>query len=362
MKKITLCGLMSGSSLDGLDIAVVEFNTREDKSIDWNIIHLEVFDFPMHLKSTLKNSTGLPIQALLAVETEFSQWCAKTINELPPKIFKRIDAIAIHGHTTTHQPSMGFSNQLVNGWQLAAKSGKKVITDFRNNDIAHGGQGGPLAPVCEKHLFPEHKLFLNLGGIANISLHTDDSIIGYDICPFNQVFNYFANKMGQPYDNNGEIASSGEVDEVLANIIKDNPYFLRSYPKSIDNAWVAGNILSEFISSSISVPDKLRTAVSVFAELIAKEIILLNKISGKKLSTYVTGGGAWNSFAIDSINAILAEAEVPPVTIPQPDIVNGKEAILMALMGYLKLQRIPNSFSSVTGADRDTINGIIYES
>lgn len=362
MYKSTLCGLMSGSSLDGLDLAVVEFNRNQENNIEWDILYLDVFDFPDQLKENLKKSGRLPIADFLAVEAEFSRWCGNTVKNLPKDIYNQVDAVSIHGHTTTHLPSSGFSNQLTNGWQLAAISGKKVISDFRNNDIAHGGQGAPLAPVCEKYLFPEHRIFLNLGGIANISLHTNDNIIGYDICPFNQVLNYLANSAGLPYDDKGKLAETGEIDVDLASAIRRSPFFSLPYPKSLDNSWISGNILPLIDACNIHIADKMRTVVHVFTELIAKEIIHLNKLSGDNVSTFVTGGGTWNTFAISNINARLADAAVPGITIPQREIVNGKEAILMALLGYLKLQGIPNSFSSVTGAEKDTINGTIYES
>ena len=225
--KTTVLGLMSGSSLDGLDACLTHFE-KTGGTWTYRILESATFPLPVELMHALRNSPALDSLALLKLDVAFGKWIAKTISHLAP----RADLISLHGHTVFHSPSDNVSLQIGSGEVVHLLTGKPVVAQFRNTDVLLGGQGAPLVPMGEKMLFPGFDSFLNLGGICNVSFTLSDNWIAGDIGPFNQVFNYYSALLGQPMDVNGELAKSGKMIPELLQEWNEIPYFKQPFPKS----------------------------------------------------------------------------------------------------------------------------------
>ncbi len=347
---------MSGSSLDGLDIAICQFNKTSEK-LNWELIKYHTFPFSNELKGRLKNIREASIDEILTVDNMIAKFTASCVAEIGQNVLTPIDYISSHGHTVLHHPQEGYSLQVGNGGTIAAISGIPTICDFRMNDIALGGQGAPIAPIAEKYLFAEHRFFLNLGGIANISIHEGDKILAYDVCPCNQVLNRLANELGLVYDPEGYNARMGKVNDRLLSQWNNMKYFKIQGPKSLDNNWIKKRFYKKIEDLEISVRDALRTSTEFMAQTIA-EHIRVNRLAGAKNSIFITGGGAHNDFLMQLIDEYTS-VDVA-IHKPKKEIVDMKEAILMCLMGFLRAQKVANNIPSVTGASKETIGGALY--
>ncbi len=354
-----ILGLMSGSSLDGVDLAMVEFNSGDDDVIEWKLLatHEEGFDGPW--KKRLESATRLTSLDLSRLDAElgvlFGEMCARFIESsgIHP------DYIASHGHTVFHAPEQAFTVQIGSPSHIAASANVTVISDFRSNDMAHGGQGAPIAPIVEKYLFAGYGFYLNLGGIANLSVHNGEEINAWDICPCNQLLNYLAAQKGLAYDNKGALAQQGKISlslmEELTSII---PLPLTD-PYSLDNSFVTNAFIPILQRSTLSVEDQMRTVVNYNCESIAIQIKSILQKEAITPTLLLTGGGAHNTFLGDELRNKLEQMHVS-VLVPEGDIIDFKEGVLMALCGLLRVIETPNALASVTGADVDTINGGIY--
>jgi anhydro-N-acetylmuramic acid kinase len=249
--------------------------------------------------------------------------------------------------------------QLGDGAALAAVTGLPVVSDLRALDVAFGGQGAPIVPVGEKLLFPQHKLFLNIGGIANVSIATPERYIAFDVCAANRVLNMLANKSGQEYDKGGALAASGNIHQPLLDSLNALPYYGQRYPKSLANSFGTDQVFPMIIESGLSVPDSLRTYVEHIAQQIAASISSVWPASTEEQPLLVTGGGAFNDFLIERLNKALAPMQIRAV-VPDASVVNYKEALVMALIGVLRWRQEYNVLSSVTGAQRDSIGGAVW--
>ncbi len=359
MVNYNILGLMSGSSLDGVDLAMVEFNSSDDEVIEWKLLatHEVAFDGPW--KKRLETATRLSSRELSRLDAElgvlFGEMCARFIEDLGIAP----DYIASHGHTVFHAPDQGFTIQIGSPSHIAARSGITVIADFRSNDMAHGGQGAPLAPIIEKYLLTGYGYYLNLGGIANLSVHAEEDIQAWDICPCNQLLNYLASQKGLTYDHNGSLARQGNISSDLMVKLTDIITLPLNEPFSLDNSFIADRFFPELKKSNLSIEDQLRTAVNYISESIAVQIMNVSRHNDYTPTLLATGGGAHNQFLCDEIRNKLEEINVS-VLIPDTDIIDFKEAAMIALCGLLRIIETPNALSSVTGADTDTINGGIY--
>lgn len=353
--RLRLCGAMSGSSMDGLDMAICSFEQLENGSISWELEDFQHAHFSANLIAQLKSITEVPIHDYCRTEQSYTNFCSEHIGHFIKR--QSVDAIAIHGHTVFHSPSVGRSVQLGNSQLLAQSLNHKVIAEFRDKDISLGGQGAPLAPVVEHYLFDSHKCFLNLGGIANISFHQENSITAFDVTACNQPLNFLSQKyFGQQFDKDGKIAQSGNFSQDLFDGLGNIEFLKLPPPKSISNRWVRKDFIQFVESFAIPPNDKLHTIVKHISRKV-RDCCLQFSGSGE---IFITGGGAKNSFLMKSLNEDLKSTKTS-VTIPDVNIVDYKEAILMALLGYLRIKEIPNSFASVTGAMRDNCNGTIYQ-
>lgn len=361
-------GLMSGSSLDGLDIAYCSFTLSENENglpdISWQLKKAATIPFSDMWVSRLAN---LPTQNALAfskTHTYFGHYMAELVNDFLQKNQIEPDFIASHGHTIFHYPENLMTMQIGDGAALAAKTGYPVICDFRTHDIALNGEGTPIAPAADRYLFKDYDFLLNIGGIANITLNNPKGPTAFDIGPANQVLNMLAQQAGQAFDKDGLLAAAGTLDPSLLDLLNQNEYFNTAPPKSLDNQWIQTEVFPIYQNHSASINNQLHTACHQLAEQTAKAIdflILKKDLNKADYKLLATGGGALNQFLIKCIRALVNKQYSIEIEVPQLDIVLYKEAILMGLMGVLRVENIPNCFKSVTGAQIDTIGGAIYQ-
>ncbi len=345
-------GLMSGTSLDGLDVVEVIFNYSIENQWSFRILNAKTFSYEKTLNQHLSNSKKLSGQDLMLLSNQLGSFFGKSINNFIKEkniIKSEIDFIASHGHTVFHQPAKNFTLQIGNGAEIAAKTSINVICDFRSTDVALGGQGAPLVPVGDKLLFSDYDVCLNLGGIANLSFLQQQSI-AYDVAPCNIVFNYLANKLGAEYDENGNFARQGNIDQELLNKLNALAFYTQAIPKSLGIEWIESYIFPLLEKSSLSIHDQLCT----FVEHIAHQ---LNITFPKESKTVLaTGGGAWNKFLIERMEQISNKN----IIVPDEKIVNYKEALIFAFLGVLRMRNEVNCLKSVTGASKDNIGGALY--
>jgi len=345
---------MSGSSLDGIDLAHVTFIENE-QGWQFDLRHTACIVYDDEMRDRLKIATSLSGIKLWQLHSDLGHYFGKKITAFIAKYkIEKVDFVASHGHTVFHYPDLKFTTQIGEGAALAASSKQKVICDFRTSDIAHGGQGAPIVPIGERALFPAYKLFVNIGGIANIAAHTGDKIVAFDCCVANQVLNYFAQQKGMEYDESGKIAASGNLNQGLLQQLNSLPYHHQSPPKSLDNGYAKETAIPLIQTFDLSTEDKLATCNEFIATQISLALNTATKITSKVM---ITGGGAFNDDLIKRIRAKTSH----PIFIPDENIIKYKEALIIAFMGVLRMQGKVNVLSDVTGATKNTINGAIYE-
>jgi anhydro-N-acetylmuramic acid kinase len=344
-------GVMSGTSLDGIDLAHIHFTVLEGKW-SYKILESETISYSSEWLNKLKVAVSFSEEKLIELNEDYTELLGKTINSFINKFaIENIDAVCSHGHTVLHQPQNGFTLQIGNLPKIAQIVGEKVVCDFRIQDVKLGGQGAPLVPIGDRILFSEYDYCLNLGGFSNISFEDAAKRIAFDISPVNTVLNFYANTLGLDYDDKGKIARSGKLNSDLLRELNTLEYYKKSLPKSLGFEFVKETVLPLIEEYSISIEDKLHT----FTEHIAIQTALaLPKKSGKLL---ITGGGAYNDFLIERMQFHLPKLEI---IIPDNKTLEFKEALIFALLGVLKLRNEINVLSSVTGAKMDHSSGVIY--
>jgi anhydro-N-acetylmuramic acid kinase len=353
-------GLMSGSSLDGLDIVFTELTESRGK---WNfeIIASDCYPYSQEWITRLKEATTLDALDYQLLHSEFGHYLGQKVNEFidTNHLHYQVALIASHGHTTFHLPRKRMTAQLGDGAAIAAETGLPVISDLRALDVAFGGQGAPIVPMGEKLLWPGNKIFLNIGGIANISLNMDGTLIAFDVCPANRVLNMLANDEGQEYDRNGELALKGNVDVQLLLKLNDLDYYRKPYPKSLANSFGTDVVYPMLMAVNLSTNDRLSTYVHHIVQQIKMAILNSAGDEMKHSRILVTGGGAFNDFLITKLTEELSTIGVE-VELPGENIIKYKEALVMALLGVLRWRQEYTVLSSVTGAKRDSIGGAVW--
>ena len=363
MEKYKAIGLMSGSSLDGLDIAYCEFSV-ENSRWDFNILHTDVVVYPDEWIQEIKS---LPVSSALSLwqsHTSLGHYFAGQVNAFIARhnLQGSVDLVASHGHTIFHFPEKKMTTQIGDGAAISAVTDLPVVCDFRSGDIADGGQGTPIVPIGDRLLFAGYRFCLNIGGIANVSCKTDNTngIVAFDICAANQVLNSLANRLGSEYDAGGGFAKQGKVHQPLLQKLNELDFYKLDYPKSLDNGYSRELILPMIESFDISGHDKLCTYTEHIATQVAehiKAIAAKEKMNfGATEKLLATGGGAFNSFLIERIRQ-LAKIEV---VVPAEELVKFKEALVIALMGVLRMRNEVNVLKSVTGAKKDSVAGAVY--
>lgn len=347
-------GLMSGSSLDGLDIAYCSFG--DDGK--WNFIKGVMCLFDAEIRYGLTHVRSLDLYEYKVLEQKFSTFCAKQVKSFIQSNNIQVDYIGSHGHTVMHHPDEGFSLQMGCGATMSALLELPVLCDFRQGDVSLGGQGAPLASLVDFYLFDQDEAQLNLGGIANVTVHIGGKTLAFDICPCNQILNLLAQSVGMDMDREGQLAKSGKINDELLSVLCSLDYFYQSTPKSLDNHWVKTIFWDRVAACDIPVEDKLAT----MTELVALQICnALKKYTTKATqSILVTGGGTHNSFLLQSIEKKMSTINFK-ISKPSNDIIDYKEAILMAYMAYWRMNNKNNILATATGASRDSQGGAIYQ-
>jgi len=349
---------MSGTSLDGLDIAYCYFEPNASAS-GWRfeIIAADTFAYDEVWVRRMQTITEVSGESLVQTHQELGSWMGQAVRRFMRKHHVDPEYVASHGHTVFHQPEHGFTFQIGNNFALHTACGKPVISNFRDMDLALGGQGAPLVPVGDRLLFGKYDFCLNLGGIANLSTEVDGRRIAYDICPANMVLNHFARQFGQPYDAGGALAAEGQVDEYLLERLNRLAYYHTPYPKSLGYEWVLQHVIEPLENESIRTEDKLATLTHHVAQQIAQNIRHLHPGTAEA-SVLTTGGGAFNDYLIECLKE-YSDGRFK-VILPNELIIGYKEALVFAFLGVLRIRNEINCLSSVTGASRDHSAGVIY--
>lgn len=343
-------GVMSGTSLDGIDLAYVNF--KFDGRWSFNIKLAETVPYTAEWKAKLQGLTALSLEELKRLDEDYTTYLSDIIRQFIKKNHITIlDAICSHGHTALHQPQNGMTYQIGNLPKISNLLQQKVACDFRMQDVELGGQGAPLVPIGDKLLFPKNDFCLNLGGFANVSTEFNGQRIAYDICPANIVLNYYTNQTGLAYDDRGAIASSGKIHKKLLEELNNLEFYNESYPKSLGLEWVNTEIFPLINSLPLSIKDILRTFTEHIAFQLSREINMKNEAS-----VLVTGGGAYNDYLIERLKSKTKNT----ILIPEKSIIEFKEALIFALLGVLRLRNEVNCLSSVTGASKNHSSGKVY--
>jgi anhydro-N-acetylmuramic acid kinase len=344
-------GVMSGTSLDGIDLAHIQFKI-EDKKWSFEIIESETIGYSLDWINSLKVAVNFSINELDDLNQKYTQLLAEIISDFIKKYnIENIDAVCSHGHTILHQPQKGFTLQIGNLPEISSLIHQTVVCDFRVQDVQLGGQGAPLVPIGDRILFPEYDYCMNLGGFSNVSFEENGKRIAFDISPVNTVLNFYANQLGMDYDDKGSISRTGICNENLLNELNNLDFYQQKHPKSLGYEFVKETVLPIIESYKITVTDKLRT----FSEHVALQIA--SALPTKEGNLLMTGGGAYNDYLIERIQFYLPKMEI---IIPEKKILEFKEALIFALLGVLKLRGEINVLSSVTGAKIDHSTGNIY--
>lgn len=365
MKKSTyqIIGLMSGSSLDGIDLAHCSFESH-GKNLHWKLNAASTLPFSKEWTNKLLELTQSNSKTLLAAHAAFGRYLGEQVNHFLQEQQLNCDIVASHGHTIFHYPEEQFTFQLGDGAAIAATTGIPTIDRFRAMDMAFGGQGAPVAPIVDRYLFEGYDYYLNIGGIANISAPIrDHRMVAFDIGGANQILDALAQIDGHSYDDKGKIAASGTPIPMLYDQINALPYFSESYPKSLGNDWVLDQQTSVYLQHTGKTADKLSTACKQLAYQTAKAILQIQNQEKQQKSAYkmlVTGGGAWNTFLIQQIRDACQKVCNLAIHIPSDEIIGFKEAILMALMGYLRMTKQNNCLATATGATQDSVSGSLH--
>lgn len=346
---------MSGSSLDGLDIVFTELTEISGKW-SFEILSADCIPYDDDWKNNLSKAHTFSVPDFLRLHTAYGNFLGEQVNQFitSHELLHKIHFIASHGHTVWHEPSRKTTSQIGDGAAIAAITGLPAITDLRNVDIALGGQGAPIVPVADKFLLKEYDFCLNIGGIANVTVNGDNPV-AFDICPANQLLDFFAKKLGKDYDDNGSIASSGKVDNDILSKINELSFYKTPYPKSLHNGFVLEEVLPYFDAIK-STEDCLHTATVHIAQQISRSILSFGATLPQKM--LVTGGGAFNKFLLKKIDEFTKGAM--ELVVPDENLINYKEALAMALLGALRWREEENIWSSVTGATRNSVGGAIW--
>lgn len=341
-------GLMSGSSLDGVDLALVKFQSENGK-YGFNILQSTTLPYSAEWENLLSEAFHQKPEDLTDLDKAYGEYLGRQVlrfmqdNDFIPNF------VASHGHTIFHKPEEHYTLQIGDGQALANACGLKVINDFRSEDVSKGGQGAPLVPIGDKLLFSEYEACLNIGGIANVSYDQNGQRIAYDICIANQALNYLANQKGLKYDKDGLLARNGAIDEALLAALNSNAFFKQKAPKSLGREFFEAEQKHLFKGKDIS--DLLATFTEHIAMQIEESLKALPK--GKLL---ITGGGALNKYLVERIQ----HHTIHQVVIPEKQIIEYKEALVFAFLGLLKLEGKTNVLCSVTGAESDSCSGKIW--
>jgi anhydro-N-acetylmuramic acid kinase len=342
-------GVMSGTSLDGIDLAESFFTISKNDQWNFKIGKVETVPYPANWKFRLQEAIHFSEGRLRNLNEEYTQYLAGVISAFIDKhSLEDLDAVCSHGHTILHRPEKGVTLQIGNLPHLATLIEQTVVCDFRVQDVEMGGQGAPLVPIGDRLLFSNYDYCLNLGGFANCSFEKEDQRIAYDICPVNIVLNHYAQKLGVPFDKGGQLAAGGGLDSSLLEQLNALSFYKQAPPKSLGLEWVQQEIFPLLNASKNSAEKILHT----FSEHVAMQLATqFHKYS----SILVTGGGAYNRYLLERLN----HYKDIDLAVPDPVLLEFKEALVFGLLGVLRFRDQVNCLASVTGAKEDHSSGVI---
>lgn len=346
-----IIGLMSGTSLDGLDVAYCEFSDERH----FQLIAAETYNYPATWQERLAKLHQVSAEEYVIADNELGHFFGEKVMHFREKHPGRVDMIASHGHTVFHQPDRGFTAQIGDGSAIHAVTGIPVVCDFRRLDVALGGQGAPLVPIGDRLLFGQYEACINLGGIANISYEINGRRIAYDIAPCNMALNHLAGLEGMTYDPNGELARNGEVIQHLLAKLETLDYYHLRAPKTLGKEWFLKNFLPTLEPFKSQHINNLLRTVSEHIVLRLSSSITQSGVNMHRI--LITGGGANNQFLLELLKEKIGNIEIESI---DQRIIDFKEAIIFALLGYLRVKGEVNTLASVTGASRDSCGGAIY--
>ena len=341
--KYRVLGVMSGTSLDGIDLAICTFTKKGNW--EFKIEKQATIKYSDYWKNRLENLHTKNKKIITTTDVEYGAFLGKKIIAFLDN--EKVDFIASHGHTIFHQPENKYTLQIGDGKTIAKTTGITTINDFRILDVSLGGQGAPLVPIGDLHLFPNYKYCINLGGFANISIKKESEITAFDICPVNIVLNQVCKELNIDYDNNGDIAKKGKLVPKLIQQLNQLSFYEKIPPKSLGREWVEKQIIPLIINQ------KTEDILHTFCEHIAIQI-------GKQLkgnTALFTGGGVFNQYLMTRIQ----HYSTSEITIPNQEIIEYKEALIFAFLGVLRIRNEVNCLQSVTGAERDNCGGVIHQ-
>ena len=347
-------GMMSGTSLDGLDLACCRLKNINGQW-QYELLATDSISYSEDWHQRLKDAIHSDIDEIDPLHQEYGIWLGEKAKQFLANHNLEVDFIASHGHTVFHQPEEGVTVQIGSGQQIANVTGRQVICDFRKMDVSLGGQGAPLVPIGDELLFGEYSACINMGGIANVSFRHDGKRVAFDVGMANMLLNYLTLQLGKPYDESGLMARGGKVDNELLEALNDLEYHKLPYPKSTGYEWFLSDVQKVIDKSNISVIDKLATSVE--HEAVQVGLVLEQDLS-ESGDVLVTGGGAFNAYYIERLKSYTPGHL--KIIVPKKEIIEFKEAIVFALMGVLRLRNETNCLKSVTGADHDSSGGDIF--
>jgi anhydro-N-acetylmuramic acid kinase len=344
-----MIGVMSGTSLDGLDLAYCVLQ-KLPTGWTYTIEVAQTIPYSQTWYTRLKELPNQPMFLLPKTDSFFGKYIGQCINQFIKEHTLQVDYIASHGHTIFHNPDENYTTQIGSGAAIYAETGIPTIVDFRSVDVALGGQGAPLVPIGDDLLFSEYDACLNLGGFANISFQKDGYRIAFDVVPCNLILNEYAQQVNKPYDENGEMARSGVLIPDLLNALNSLSYYHKgAASKSLGREWVEMHIYPITNQFNMRIEDILCTLTEHIALQIAPYC---------KPSTLVTGGGTYNNYLLERLELLKPSNTI--IATPESNLINYKEALIFALLGCLRVEQKPNVFPSVTGSKYSSIGGCIY--
>lgn len=352
-----ILGLMSGTSLDGLDICACTFSQKtNENALNYRILCADTVSYPAKWRQILINSFYSSPDELDHLNTQFGIYLADQIKFFCTKNNIQPALIGSHGHTVFHRPGQGITLQIGHGSIIRKMTGIPVISNFRKQDVQLGGQGAPLVPIGDRLLFNDYSFCLNLGGFCNISWDSNGIRKACDIAPCNMLLNQLAGRENLEFDKDGILASSGKIIDKLFEQWNLIPYYSMDEPKSLGREWYEKNWNNIICSSEWNTADLLRTATEHIVVQIAHWIIRTGIQNNQKI--LITGGGAHNKFFIERLSDMLAQ-EIK-LQIPESILIDYKEALIFGLLAYLRYHGKINILSSVTGSSYDHCSGDIY--
>ncbi len=354
MQIYKVLGVMSGTSLDGLDLAYCEIVM--DGNWTYKIGSSATIPYSEKRKKILTSANLLTGEELTSLDMKFGKYIGEECKRFIKEYKIEPDIISSHGHTIFHQPKKGFTLQIGNGASIFSETGIPVVCDFRTQDVAMGGQGAPLVPIGDELLFSEFDACLNLGGFANISTQEGNKRLAWDICAVNVVLNHYANTLGFDFDDKGAIARRGKLYDRLLKDLAGLAFYKESHPKSLGIEWVKGELMHVLERYTIPVEDVLHTYVCHIAEQIGITIDSHGSSKGPAKNVLITGGGAYNDLLIEKIK----QNTKANISIPDDATIQYKEALIFAFLGVLKWRGEINVLRSVTGAKEDHSSGVVF--